>query len=144
MKLANFTRLLCGVGRHNTKIVLTITFWTRWSKPLFPKKTAKLIDGNGERKRQLAFFTALSIQQKFRFEISEIPRAQWKSTFRLPRPDPSYGAFGYCSCKRDTNERYWGQQFCQMERDISVRPTEISGPVKVDHIQSWYRILRSD
>ena len=31
----------------------------------------------------------LSIEQKFRFEILEIPRAQWKSTFRLHRPDPS-------------------------------------------------------
>ena len=24
-------------------------------------------------------------------------------------------------------------------RDISVRPTEITGPVKVDHLQSWSR-----
>ena len=31
----------------------------------------------------------LSIEQKFRFEILEIPHAQWKSTFRLHRPDPS-------------------------------------------------------
>ena len=29
-----------------------------------------------------------------------------------------------CSCKQDTKERYWGQQFWQMERHISVRPTE--------------------
>ena len=32
--------------------------------------------------------------------------------------------FGYCSCKQDTKERYWGQQFCQMQRDISVRLTD--------------------
>ena len=25
-----------------------------------------------------------------------------------------------CSCKQDTKERYWGQQFWQMERHISV------------------------
>ena len=31
-----------------------------------------------------------------------------------------------CSCKQDTKERYWGQQFWQMERDISVRPTEMT------------------
>ena len=62
---------------------------------------------------------------------------QWNGTFRLHRPDPIHRAFGYCSCKQDTKERYWGQQFCQMERDISVRPTEITGPVKVDHLQSW-------
>ena len=35
-------------------------------------------------------------------------------------------------------------KFGQMERDISVRPTEITGPVKVDHLQSWSRIFRSD
>ena len=83
-------------------------------------------------------FGALSIQQKFRFKISEIPRAQWNSTFRFHR------AFGYCSCKQDTKERYWGQQFCYMERDISVRPAEITGPVKVDYLQSWSRIFWSD
>ena len=42
----------------------------------------------------------LSIEQKFRFEILEIPRAQWKSTFRLHRPDPSlcYDFFVKLSC----------------------------------------------
>ena len=37
-----------------------------------------------------------------------------------------------------------GQQFCQMERDISVPPTEMTRLVKVDHLQSWSRIFRSD
>ena len=46
-------------------------------------------------------------------------RAQWNGTFRLHRPDPSNSAFGHCSCKKDAKERHWGQQFCQMERDIS-------------------------
>ena len=45
-------------------------------------------------------------------------RAQWNGTFRLHTPDSSDRAFGYCSCKQDTKERYWGQQFCQMERTI--------------------------
>ena len=40
---------------------------------------------------------ALSIQQKFRFEISEISRAQWNGTFRLHRPGPSNRAFCYCT-----------------------------------------------
>ena len=31
-----------------------------------------------------------------------------------------------------------------MARDISVRPTEITGPVKVDHLQGWSRTFRSD
>ena len=43
-------------------------------------------------------------------------------------------AFGYCSCKLETKEQYWGRQFCQMERDKSVRPTEITRPVKVDYL----------
>ena len=59
---------------------------------------------------------------RFPFNISEI--SQWNDTFRLHRPDPSHRTFGYCSCKQDTKERDWGQQFCQMERDISVRPTD--------------------
>ena len=33
----------------------TMTFWTRWSKLLFPKRCAKMIDGSEKRKRQLAF-----------------------------------------------------------------------------------------
>ena len=32
-----------------------MTFWTRWGKLLFPKRSAKMIDGSEERKRQLAF-----------------------------------------------------------------------------------------
>ena len=34
--------------------------------------------------------------------------------------------------------------FCQMGRDTSVRPTEMTRPVKVDHLQNWSRIFRSD
>ena len=45
---------------------------------------------------------ALSIQQKFRFETSEILSAQWNGTFRLHRSDLSHHVFGYCSCKQDT------------------------------------------
>ena len=63
--------------------------------------------------------------------VSKVLRVQWNGTFQLHRPDPSQGAFD-SSCKKDTKKRYWEQQFCQMERDISVRPTEITGRVKVD------------
>ena len=38
----------------------------------------------------------------------------------------------------------WGQQFCQTERYISVRPTEMARPVKEDHLQSWSRKFKSD
>ena len=89
-------------------------------------------------------FWALSIQQKFRFEIAEISRAQWNGTFRWHRPHPSHHAFGYCSCKQDTTERYWGQRFCPIKWDISVLPTKITEPVKKDHLQSWSRTFRSD
>ena len=87
---------------------------------------------------------ALSIQQKFWFEISKIPRALWNGSFRFHRPVPSHRVFAYCSlCKQDTKERYWGQQFCQME-GLSVGPTEMSGLVKVNHLQRLSQIFRSD
>ena len=92
----------------------------------------------------LASSWALSIPQTLRFEILEISRAQWSGTFRLHRPDPSHRAFGYCSCKQDTKWRYWEQQFGQMERHISIRPTEMTRPIKVDHLESWSRIFRSE
>ena len=81
----------------------------------------------------------LSIQPKFQFEVLEISHAQWNSTFRLHSRDVSHHAFGHCSCKQDTKEQYWGQQFCQM-----VQPTEMTRLVNVDHLQSWSRIFRSD
>ena len=132
------------------------------------------------------------IQQKFRFEISEISRAQWNGTccarlllfFRLlaalfcskiyKREDFSSEVarvaraqvrnatllLKYCrlkifeqkrdcsktngSWKREIKERYLGQELCQMERDISVRLSEMTRPVKVEHHQSWSRIFRSD
>ena len=64
------------------------------------------------------------------------------TTFQLHRPNPHHSAFCYCSCKEDTKDLYWGQQFCQMERDILVRPNKITGPVKVDHLQSWSPIFQ--
>ena len=60
------------------------------------------------------------------------------------KPNPSQGTFGYCSRKQDAKECYWRQQLCQMKRDISVRPTKITGPVKVDHLQRWSQICWSD
>ena len=40
-----------------------------------------------------------------------------------------------------TKEWYWGQQYCQLKWHISVRPTEMSGPVKVDHLQTRAKFL---
>ena len=45
---------------------------------------------------------ALSIQQKFWFEFSKIPRAKWNGSFRFHRPVPSHRVFAYysfCKCK---------------------------------------------
>ena len=50
---------------------------------------------------------------------------------------PTHHAFGYCTCKQDTEERFWGQQFGQMEKGINFRsdqPTGVTGLVKVDHL----------
>ena len=35
---------------------------------------------------------------------------------------------------------FWGQQFCQMERVVSVRPTEITGPVKVSRTKPKWSV----
>ena len=71
-----------------------------------------------------------------------------EGTFQLHSPDPSQCSFGYCCCKQDAKEWYWGQRFCQMETDVSVRPTdrptEMNGPVKTDHLQRWFQIFRSN
>ena len=46
-----------------------------------------------------------------RFKSSDIPRAQWNGAFRLHSPEPNHLAFGFCSCKQNTKERCWVQQF---------------------------------
>ena len=83
-------------------------------------------------------FKAPSIQQKFRFEMLEIHvhNGRVHSGFT----DPTQLQATACLVivlvlKQDTKVRYWGQQFCQMERDLSVLPTEMTGQVKVDHFQ---------
>ena len=89
------------------------------------------------------YFTGgtLSIQQKFRFEISEIPRAQWNSTFRLHRPDPSNREFCYCSLSRIQKSGTADNNFVrELQGDISAWLTEMTRPIKVDHLQSWSRI----
>ena len=47
--------------------------------------------------------------------MSDFPRAKWNGKFWLHGPDPSHRVFAYCSCRQDTKERYWGQQFCKKE-----------------------------
>ena len=128
-----------GVRIKNTRRIDTNCYLTRLHSTLqqkLGKKKSQRLIGNRWVFRATSFRQltknihktmktwALSIHQQFRFDISKIPRAQWNGSFRLHRPDPSHRAFGYCSCKQDSKERYWWQQFCQMERDISVLPTD--------------------
>ena len=54
---------------------------------------------------------ALTIEQKFRFQILDFLHDYWNATFRLYRPDPSHRAFGYYTRSRDTEERYWNNNF---------------------------------
>ena len=72
--------------------------------------------------------------------IVEIPRAQWNGTSGCTDPTQATARLVIVLASRIQKRRYWGQQFCQMERNISDRTTEITRPVKEDHLQSWSRI----
>ena len=50
----------------------------------------------------------------------------------------------HSNCQQDTEDHYWGQQFCQNERDILVWPAKIPRLVKLDHLQSWPQIFWSE
>ena len=77
-----------------------------------------LVNGTDLYKWQTRFRDeALNQNSGLKFRKFHVPSGK---VFRLHRPDLSHRVFGYCSCKQDTKERYWGQQFCQMEREISV------------------------
>ena len=75
---------------------------------------------------------ALFIQQKFPFETSEILRAKWNGTFRLHRPDPNHRTFSLLFLQAGYKGAVLRTTICQMERGISVQPTEMTGPFKVD------------
>ena len=51
--------------------------------------------------------------------------------------------FSYCSCKLGNKRAVLGQQFRQKERDFSVQLTEMTRPVKEDHLQSGSRIFQT-
>ena len=81
---------------------------------------------------------------KISLEISEIPCAKWITYIPVLLPNPSHCTFGFCTCQQDTEEQYWGKQFCQIERDILVWPAKITRLVKADHLQSWSQIFWSE
>ena len=39
---------------------------------------------------------------------------------------------GYCSCTQDTKERYWEQQFCQMQKGHEAIVVYQTNPVEVE------------
>ena len=75
-------------------------------------------------------------------------------TFQLHRPDPSHCMFAHCSCKQDTKEWFWGQQFCengkgtfqsnwpkrpdQSKRTIFKAAPEYSGPTNANRIAPFH------
>ena len=105
-------------------------------------------------KKKVQVFMLLNLELYYigRFPFNKNPSFKFWNLYRpsginyipVHRPDPSHRLFGYCSCKQDTKEQYWEQQFCQIERVISVQLTEMTRPAKVDHLQSWSQIFWSD
>ena len=85
--------------------------------------------------------TALSIQQKFRFEISEIPRAHSSCT----DPTQATARLVIVFVSRIQNSGTGDNNFVKWKRTFrSDRPTEMTRPVKVDNVQNWSRIFRSN
>ena len=85
-----------------------------------------------------------SLQQKFRFDISLIPHApmEWCTPVAQTQPKPQHVNVLVSriqkSSTRDNNFVRWSS------RDILVWPTKMTRPVKVDYLESWSRIFRSD
>ena len=46
---------------------------------------------------------------------------------------------GYCSCTQDTKERYWEQQFCQMEKG-HFSPTDRNDQTGQSGLRRWSQI----
>ena len=79
--------------------------------------------------------------KKNRLEISEIPRAQWNVHSGWTDPTQATGTLDMVIVivRRIQKSSTGDNNFVN-----SVRPIEITRPVKVDHFRSWSRILRSD
>ena len=74
--------------------------------------------------------------QKLNSKIAYIPVPQTR-----PKPTCIWLLFLWAGNKRAV---LGGHHLCQMKRDISVPPSEMTRQVKVDHLQSWSWIIQSD
>ena len=86
---------------------------------------------------------ALSIQHKFRCEISEIPSAQWNGTFRLHRPGTQAAArlvivLGTAGYRRAVLR---STIFSNGKGDFGPTDPKWPDTVREDHLQSWSRIF---
>ena len=114
LQKAQYYHLVRTAGINTAKVV-SLLFSSNWQKPILHTFSQNIW--------VLRYYGPLSIQQKFLSEILEIPRAQWNGAFRLHRLK---------------------QQFCRMERDISVQLPKMTRPVKVDHLKRRSQIFQSD
>ena len=73
---------------------------------------------------------ALSIQQKFRFEISEILRAQWNGTFRLRRPNVWLLFFFVSRIQKSGTGQWWMQGGLATAFDLAAFLLSMIAPVK--------------
>ena len=70
---------------------------------------------------------------------------QWNGTLRFHRPDPSHRGFGYCSCKHAGYKRaLLGTTILSIGKRHFGPTDRNKQTVKVDHLQSWSQIFRSD
>ena len=87
---------------------------------------------------------ALSIQQKFRFEISKIYKPNGSVHSGSIDPTQATARLVIVLVTRIQGSSTRNNNFVKWKRDISVLPTEMTRPVKEDHLQSWSRMFRSD
>ena len=122
--------------------------WATWPETQRPKDYGKVMTTTMSARKPRKCGIRVGINRLL--SITEIPVRNFRK-FHVPNeavhtgctePHPSHRAFGNCTRRRDIKERYWGQQFSQMERNISFRPTEMTGRTKYSgRTQSKWSVL---
>ena len=95
-------------------------------------------------------YTAKTRDFHWRFPFNKNPGLKFQK-FHLPNgtvhsgcTDPSQATarLVIVLVRRIQKSVSWGNDFVKWKRDISVQPTEMSGPVKVDDLQRWSQNIR--